>query len=90
MADYFTNFSLIMPLPDEAAQTYALDLAHAAAGVDGEKPVPVPSRRPPNDVWRIKIPPRPDGDEKLVRRPAAERVDGRRGEFRRGLRGKIR
>ena len=30
MADYFTNFSLLVPLPDEAAQKYALDLAHAA------------------------------------------------------------
>ena len=26
MADYFTNFSIIMPLPDEAAQKYALQL----------------------------------------------------------------
>ncbi len=30
MADYFTNFSLIVPLPNEAAQQYALDLAHQA------------------------------------------------------------
>ena len=30
MADYFTNFSLIVPLPTEAAQQYALDLAHQA------------------------------------------------------------
>lgn len=27
MADYFTNFSLILPLPNEAAQKEALDLA---------------------------------------------------------------
>jgi hypothetical protein len=27
MADYFTNFSLILRLPNEAAQTYATDLA---------------------------------------------------------------
>ena len=27
MADYFTNFSLIVPLPDEPAQKYALELA---------------------------------------------------------------
>ena len=27
MADYFTNFSLQLRLPDEAAQTYALELA---------------------------------------------------------------
>lgn len=31
MADYFTNFSLIMPLPDEAAEKYALALAEQAA-----------------------------------------------------------
>src|SRR5437879_660930 len=30
MADYFTNFSLILPLPTEAAQKYALDLAEQA------------------------------------------------------------
>ena len=30
MADYFTNFSLLVPLPTEDAQKYALDLAHAA------------------------------------------------------------
>ncbi len=30
MADYFTNFSLIVPLPSEAAQKEALDLAHQA------------------------------------------------------------
>ena len=30
MADYFTNFSLIVPLPDEAAMQYVLDLAEQA------------------------------------------------------------
>ena len=30
MANYFTNFSLIVPLPTEAAEKYALDLAHQA------------------------------------------------------------
>lgn len=30
MADYFTNFSLIVPLPDEAAVQSALDLAEQA------------------------------------------------------------
>src|SRR5687767_1985897 len=30
MADYFTKFSLILTLPSEAAQTYALDLAKQA------------------------------------------------------------
>ena len=30
MADYFTNFSLLVPLPSKAAQEYALDLAAKA------------------------------------------------------------
>ena len=33
MADYFTNFSLIMSLPNEAAEKYALDLADELAPV---------------------------------------------------------
>ena len=33
MADYFTNFSLIVPLPDEAAVQYALDLAEQASRI---------------------------------------------------------
>ena len=38
MADYFTNFCLILPLPNEAAQKEALDLAEQAynAQVDDE------------------------------------------------------
>ena len=32
MADYSTNFSFVMPLPDKAAQEYALDLARTATG----------------------------------------------------------
>ncbi|WCJ60712.1 hypothetical protein NXS98_06180 [Fontisphaera persica] len=31
MADYFTNFSLVVSLPSEAAQTYALELHHRAS-----------------------------------------------------------
>ena len=33
MADYFTNFSLIVPLPDDAAVQYALDLAEQASRI---------------------------------------------------------
>ena len=33
MADYFTNFSLIVPLPDEAAVQYALELAEQASRI---------------------------------------------------------
>ena len=36
MADYFTNFSLIITLPDEAVQKYALDLAiEGSSGFQG-------------------------------------------------------
>jgi len=31
MADYFTNFSLVLDLPDQGAQAYALNLAKEAA-----------------------------------------------------------
>ena len=31
MADYFTRFSLVMNLPTEAAQTYALEIHHQAS-----------------------------------------------------------
>lgn len=34
MADYFTNFSLVVTLPDEAAQTYALNLAEQASRIN--------------------------------------------------------
>jgi len=38
MADYYTKFSVMLPLPDESAQTYALTLARQArAGGAGEK-----------------------------------------------------
>ena len=44
MADYFTNFSLIVPLPDEAAQVYALKLAGeaSAASLGEETPADFP------------------------------------------------
>ena len=31
MADYFTNFSLVLKLANETEQAYALDLAHKAS-----------------------------------------------------------
>ncbi len=40
MADYFTHFSLIVPLPDEAAQTQALTLAEQAAAVQSGDEMP--------------------------------------------------
>jgi len=46
MADYFTNFSLIVPLPSEAAQEYALNLAEQAKqGYNGEE---IPADFPPS------------------------------------------
>ena len=39
MADYFTNFSLLVPLPDKDAQKYALDLASSANSAhQGDEP----------------------------------------------------
>ena len=39
MADYFTNFSLVIRLPDEAAQNYALNLALEASRINqGDEP----------------------------------------------------
>jgi hypothetical protein len=40
MADYFTNFSLILQLPAEAARKYALDLAHQAACIHQGDDIP--------------------------------------------------
>lgn len=40
MADYFTNFSLIVPLPSEAAEKYALELANQAARISQGDEVP--------------------------------------------------
>ena len=41
MADYFTNFSLLMPLPNEAAEKHALDLAERASRIRlGDEPMP--------------------------------------------------
>jgi hypothetical protein len=39
MADYFTKFSVVLPLPSEAAQLYALDLANNANRIhQGDEP----------------------------------------------------
>ena len=54
MADYFTNFSLVLELPDESAQAYALDLARRSASMqDGEE---IPADFPASlvevlDIW---------------------------------------
>jgi hypothetical protein len=40
MADYFTNFSMILPLPSETAQSYAADLAQQAFYIHmGDEPM---------------------------------------------------
>ena len=45
MANYFTNFSVALSLPNEAAQTYALDLAYQAdQGRQGDQ---LPENFPP-------------------------------------------
>lgn len=45
MADYFTYFSVIVPLPDEAAKTYALSL-HEQAVAKSERDEPLPAEFP--------------------------------------------
>jgi hypothetical protein len=40
MADYFTKFSLVLPLPNEAAQAYALDLTNKAERLQRGEEVP--------------------------------------------------
>jgi hypothetical protein len=52
MADYFTNFSLVICLANEAEQEYALDLAHKASlAQQGE---PMPADFPPTLVDTIE------------------------------------
>ena len=50
MADYFTNLSLVLNLPDEAAQTYALELAHHASGARQGNELPDDFPKPLTDV----------------------------------------
>jgi hypothetical protein len=57
MADYFTYFSLILPLPTESARKYALDLAHQAACLhpDDEMPDDFPaSLREAVEDWQFE------------------------------------
>lgn len=57
MADYFTYFSVTVPLPDESAQTYALNLAQTGRDfVNGEKlPADFPEMlRPAADDWNFE------------------------------------
>jgi len=40
MSDYYTKFSLVLPLPDVAAQTYAVELHRLADSYSSEEPIP--------------------------------------------------
>jgi hypothetical protein len=55
MADYFTNFSLILPLPTETAERYALNLAEQAGriqqGDDGPDDFPATLREVVEDWY---------------------------------------
>jgi hypothetical protein len=52
MADYFTNFSLVISLANETEQEYALDLAHKASlAQQGDE---LPADFPPSLVDRIE------------------------------------
>jgi hypothetical protein len=57
MADYFTNFSLVLPLPDQAAQAYALDLAEKASQILQGEEVPAdfpPSLKQVTEDWQFE------------------------------------
>jgi hypothetical protein len=66
MADYFTNFSMILPLPSEAAQTYAADLAEQAFYIQtGDEPMPNDFPLSLRDVvedWRFETVPNNPAD----------------------------
>ena len=56
MADYFTNFSLVLELPDQAAQDFALDIAEQAASMRfGENPPKLPPDFPASLVDVLEI-----------------------------------
>ena len=60
MADYFTNFSLLMALPTEAAEKYAIDLAERAFRVHmgDESPDEIPaSLRDVAEDWQFDTDP---------------------------------
>jgi hypothetical protein len=66
MADYFTNFSLILPLPNEEAQNYAVELAERACEFQlADKAVPddfPASLRAVLEDWWFEVEPRqPEG-----------------------------
>jgi hypothetical protein len=56
MADYYTNFSLVLELPDQSAQEYALKVAREAADMRfGEDPPELPPAFPPSLVDVLEI-----------------------------------
>jgi hypothetical protein len=60
MADYFTRFSLIVILPTEAAQQYAINLSHQ--GAEGSFGDPLPAGFPPSlselvEDWHFEVEP---------------------------------
>jgi len=64
MADYFTNFCLVVPLPDEAAKQYALQLAQIMSDAGQEDPLPehIPqSIREEMENWTFDTEPESNG-----------------------------
>jgi len=56
MADYYTNFSLVLELPDQSAQEYALKVAQEAADMRfGEDPPELPPDFPASLVDVLEI-----------------------------------
>ena len=58
MADYYTRFSLVLDLPSQEAQEYALDIHHQARQAsEGDEPPPnfPPSLAEQLDVWQFEM-----------------------------------
>jgi len=58
MADYYTRFSLVLHLPSEEAQEYALDIHHQARQAsEGDEPPPnfPPTLSEQLDAWQFEM-----------------------------------
>ena len=57
MADYYTRFSLVLDLPSQEAQEYALDIHHQARQASEGEPPPnfPPSLAEQVDVWQFEM-----------------------------------
>ena len=60
MSNYFTYFSLVLPLPDEAAQAYAIELFHKGSSIQQGDEAPAdfpPALADATEEWWFEIEP---------------------------------